>query len=88
MNERGSIAGSVLTMRDAVRQMLALGVAPHEVAQMASANPARLLGVAHSYGTIEAGKRADLTALDGEGRVRLTLIGGRVAFDQTKTVEG
>jgi N-acetylglucosamine-6-phosphate deacetylase len=80
MNERGSIAGSVITMRDAVRQMLALGVAPHEVAQMASANPARLLGVAESYGTIEAGKRADLTALDEEGRVQLTLIGGRVAF--------
>jgi N-acetylglucosamine-6-phosphate deacetylase len=85
-NERGSIAGSVITMRDAVRQMLALGVAPHEVARMASANPARLLGVAESYGTIEEGKRADLTALDSEGRVRLTLIGGRVAFDQTKIV--
>lgn len=82
-NERGSIAGSVITMHDAVRQMLALGVAPHEVAQMASANPARLLGLAESYGTIEEGKRADLTALDEAGRVRLTLIGGRVAFDQT-----
>jgi N-acetylglucosamine-6-phosphate deacetylase len=82
-NERGSIAGSVITMHDAVRQMLALGVAPHEVAQMASANPARLLGLAESYGTIEEGKRADLTALDEAGRVQLTLIGGRVAFDQT-----
>lgn len=85
-NERGSIAGSVITMLDAVRQMLALGVAPHEAAQMASANPARLLGVAESYGSIEAGKRADLTALDEQGCVRLTLIGGRVAFDQTKLV--
>jgi N-acetylglucosamine-6-phosphate deacetylase len=79
-NERGSIAGSVITMLDAVRQMLALGVAPYEAARMASANPARLLGVAESYGTIEAGKRADLTALDEAGQVRLTLIGGRVAF--------
>ncbi|HEX8130034.1 MAG TPA: N-acetylglucosamine-6-phosphate deacetylase [Pyrinomonadaceae bacterium] len=80
-NERGSIAGSVSTMRDGVRQMLALGVAPSDVARMASANPARLLGVAESYGTIEEGKRADLTALDREGRVRLTLIGGSVAFN-------
>jgi N-acetylglucosamine-6-phosphate deacetylase len=80
-NERGSIAGSVSTMRDNVRQMLALGVAPPDVARMASANPARLLGVAESYGSIEEGKRADLVALDEEGRVRLTLIGGRVAFD-------
>ncbi|MDQ1558662.1 MAG: N-acetylglucosamine-6-phosphate deacetylase, partial [Pyrinomonadaceae bacterium] len=83
-NERGSIAGSVSTMRDGVRQMLALGVAPSDVSRMASANPARLLGVATDYGTIEAGKRADLTALDADGRVRLTLIGGRVAFDSLR----
>jgi N-acetylglucosamine-6-phosphate deacetylase len=80
-NERGSIAGSVSTMRDGVRQMLALGVAPSDVARMASFNPARLLGIAGDYGTIEEGKRADLVALDGEGNVRLTLIGGRVAFN-------
>jgi N-acetylglucosamine-6-phosphate deacetylase len=79
-NERGSIAGSVITMRDAVRQMLALGAAPHEAARLASANPARLLGIAGVCGTIEEGKRADLAALDEEGNVRLTLIGGRVAF--------
>ncbi|MDQ1590946.1 MAG: N-acetylglucosamine-6-phosphate deacetylase [Pyrinomonadaceae bacterium] len=80
-NERGSIAGSVSTMSDGVRQMLALGVTPSDVSRMASANPARLLGVATEYGTIETGKRADLTALDTDGHVRLTLIGGRVAFD-------
>jgi N-acetylglucosamine-6-phosphate deacetylase len=80
-NERGSIAGSVITMREAVRQMLALGVAPHEAARLASANPARLLGIADTCGAIEEGKRADLTALDEQGNVRLTLIGGRVAFE-------
>ncbi|HLL72854.1 MAG TPA: N-acetylglucosamine-6-phosphate deacetylase [Pyrinomonadaceae bacterium] len=86
-NERGSIAGSVITMRDAVRQMLALGVAPHEASRMAAGNPARLIGVADSCGTIEAGKRADLTALDASGRVRLTLIGGRVAFNELQLSE-
>jgi N-acetylglucosamine-6-phosphate deacetylase len=85
-NERGSIAGSVITMRDAVKQMLSLGVAPHEVARMAATNPARLLGIAESCGAIEEGKRADLTALDEQGNVRLTLIGGRVAFDKTQAV--
>jgi N-acetylglucosamine-6-phosphate deacetylase len=85
-NERGSIAGSVSTMRDGVRQMLALGVAPAGVARMAASNPARLLGVAGDYGTIEEGKRADLAALDAEGNVRLTLIGGRVAFDAARDI--
>jgi N-acetylglucosamine-6-phosphate deacetylase len=79
-NERGSIAGSVITMRDAVRLVLSLGVSADDVARMAASNPARLLGVDQDYGSIEVGKRADLTALDDEGRVLLTLVGGRVAF--------
>jgi N-acetylglucosamine-6-phosphate deacetylase len=80
-NGRGQIAGSVITLLDAVRMMLSLDVPPAEVAQMAAANPAQLLGVESECGSIEEGKRADLTALDTEGNVKLTLIGGRVAFD-------
>lgn len=80
-NARGSIAGSVITMHDAVRLMLSLGISELDVARMASRNPARLLGVDKDYGSIEEGKRADLTALDREGNVRLTLVGGRIAFD-------
>ena len=79
-NERGNIAGSVSTMRDGVRMMQTLGVPAHELAQMAALNPARLLGVEAECGSIEAGKRADLTALDDAGRVRLTIVGGRIAF--------
>ena len=78
-NARGSIAGSVITMRDAVRTMLSLDVPLEDVALMASSNPARLLGVDRDYGSIEEGKRADLVALDAEGNVRLTLVGGRIA---------
>jgi len=80
-NARGSIAGSVITVLDAVRMMLSLGVLMEDVARMASLNPARLLGVDRDYGSIEEGKRADLVALDAEGRVRLTIIGGRIAFN-------
>jgi N-acetylglucosamine-6-phosphate deacetylase len=79
-NERGSIAGSISTMRDGVALLATLGVAPPELARVAALNPARLLSVADECGTIEAGKRADLTALDTDGRVRLTLVGGRLAF--------
>jgi N-acetylglucosamine-6-phosphate deacetylase len=81
-NKRGSIAGSVITMLDAVRMMLSLDVSPMEVARMAAANPAKLLGINNEHGTIEEGKLADLTALDREGNVRLTLVGGRVAHDE------
>jgi len=79
-NSHGSIAGSVITMLDAARMMLALGFSESEVAQMAALNPARLLKLDHDCGSIEAGKRADLIALDDERRVRLTIIGGQIAF--------
>lgn len=79
-NERGSIAGSVITMLDAVKMMLSLGFSEAEVSKMASANPAKLLGIEKTHGSIEVGKRADLVALDENGNVRLTLIAGNVAF--------
>jgi N-acetylglucosamine-6-phosphate deacetylase len=81
-NERGSIAGSVITMLDAVKMYLSLGVTAGDVSLMASANPARLLGLGATHGSIEAGKRADLVALDGDGGVAFCLIGGNVAFER------
>jgi N-acetylglucosamine-6-phosphate deacetylase len=80
-NERGSIAGSVISMLDAARKVRALGLSETELARVASLNPARLLSIDGACGSIEEGKRADLTALDAEGKVRLTLVGGRMAFE-------
>ncbi len=77
-NERGAIAGSVITMLDAVKMLISLGASESEAALMASANPARLLGLENECGSIEAGKRADLVALDENGDAALTVIGGRL----------
>jgi N-acetylglucosamine-6-phosphate deacetylase len=82
-NAKGSIAGSVITMLDAMRLMSALGFSENELAQMSSLNPARLLGIHHDCGSIEEGKRADLVMLDEEKKVRLTIIGGEIAFSAT-----
>ena len=76
-NASGSIAGSVISMLDAVRLLHSLGVSYVDLARMASSNPARLLGVDGDCGTIEVGKRADLVALDQDANVKLTLIDGR-----------
>ena len=77
-NARGSIAGSVITMLDAVKTMLSLGASECDVARMASLNPARLLGIDHDCGSIEEGKRADLVAIDKRGEVQLSVINGEV----------
>ncbi len=77
-NERGSIAGSVITILDAFKMYQSLEVSDEEISRMASLNPARLLGIEHDYGSIEVGKRADLTAIDAQGNVKFTMIGGRI----------
>lgn len=79
-NGRGSIAGSVITIYDAVKRMLDLGFSYREVSQMASANPAELLGLGAKRGSIEVGKRADLVLLDTDRKIRLVIIDGRIAY--------
>ena len=82
-NSHGSIAGSVITMADAVQMMLSLGASESEVAQMSSLNPARLLKLEHDCGSIEEGKRADLVAVDEKLNVKLTIIGGKIAYSES-----
>lgn len=77
-NASGNIAGSVISMLDAVRLLHSLGVSYVDLARMASSNPARLLGISGECGSIEIGKRADLVALDqSDLRPRSVLISGR-----------
>ncbi len=84
-NNRGNIAGSVITMLDAVKMMSSLGFSDVEISQMASANQAIMLGLEKSHGSIEIGKRADLVVLDEQHNVKLTLIGGKVVFNRLNT---
>jgi N-acetylglucosamine-6-phosphate deacetylase len=77
-NARGSIAGSVITLLDAVRLMLSLNTPEPKVARMAATNPARLLGL-NDRGSIEVGKRADLVALDAKLNVKAMIAGGVLA---------
>lgn len=77
-NERGAIAGSVITMLDAVRMMLSLGSSETDVATMAAASPAKLLRMDDECGSIAVGKRADLVALDADRNLALTMIAGEI----------
>lgn len=62
-----TLAGSVIGLDDAVRNLVAAGVSLHRAVQAASANPAALLGL-DDRGRIEPGRRADLVLLDDDLR--------------------
>lgn len=77
-NERGSIAGSVITMLDAVRLMRSIGFSDEEIALMTARNPSRLIGLDREIGSTEVGKRADLVALGEDGNVKIAVVGGEI----------
>lgn len=76
-DEDGTIAGSHLDMAAALANSVKmLGTSIEAAACMAAQAPAGFLGLGDSLGTIAAGYRADLVALDDAFRVTGTWIGG------------
>jgi N-acetylglucosamine-6-phosphate deacetylase len=78
LSTNGSLAGSTVTMDEAVRSAVTEAGLPIEVAvAAASSNPARLTGMAGVRGSIAAGLVADLIHLDADLRpVRIMRNGG------------
>jgi N-acetylglucosamine-6-phosphate deacetylase len=73
----GTLAGAHLAMIEAVARTVKLVGVPLETAlAMASATPAKLLGVADRFGQIASGYVADLVAFDGQYRVLNTWVDG------------
>jgi N-acetylglucosamine-6-phosphate deacetylase len=70
----GTIAGSVITMRDALHNIASLDVPLHEAIGMAATVPARVAGLEKAYGVIETGKRADLFAFDRDFNVQFAVL--------------
>ncbi len=79
----GVLAGSRLTMIEAVRNAVRFGASLPEAVRMATEVPAKLLGD-RSRGALEVGRRADLVCFDRHFRIDLTMIGGHVVYQRTQ----
>jgi N-acetylglucosamine-6-phosphate deacetylase len=76
----GSLAGSVLTMDRAVRNITQFaGWTLQHAIRAATLNPARAAGLASGHGVLATGAEADLVVLSPGGEVRQTFVHGRVA---------
>lgn len=74
----GTIAGSVLTMNQALRNFqIATGAPLWEVIAMATLNPAVELGLADGLGSLEVGKKADIVIFDKEFNIKQAFVGGK-----------
>ena len=80
--EDGTIAGSVLKLNQAVKNLrdnAHIGIA--EAVACATLNPAAALGIDAECGSLEAGKRADMTIFDDDLNVTTTIIAGETRYE-------
>jgi N-acetylglucosamine-6-phosphate deacetylase len=78
----GTLAGSVLTMDQAVRNAVRfLGIPAEDSVRMASETPAEILGLSEK-GRIAPGADADLAILSTEGMVKETIVAGETVYQE------
>ena len=79
----GTLAGSTLTMEEALRNVIEYtGLPLTEALALATANPARTLGLSQRKGVLVEGADADLVLLDSHSHVRATMRMGAVVFER------
>ncbi len=77
----GSLAGSMLSLSDAVRNMVNLVHVPISAAiRMASENPARSIGVFDRKGSISQGKDGDFVIFNDDLSVHMTIVRGEIVY--------
>lgn len=79
--DRTSFAGSVATFDRLVRTMVQLAEVPLvEAVKMATATPARIMGLSDSKGSVTVGKDADLVIFDDEINIDTTIVNGHIVY--------
>ena len=77
----GTLAGSVASMNyDVANLVRSVGCSLAEAVQMATLNPARVIGVDDRKGSLEQGKDADLVVIDEQVTVFMTMVKGRQVY--------
>lgn len=78
----GTIAGSVLRLNQGVWNVYKNSSIPlHECVNLASLNPATVIGLGDRKGSLAVGKDADIIVLDESFNLKKTIIGGTVRYE-------
>ncbi|WP_370314430.1 N-acetylglucosamine-6-phosphate deacetylase [Guptibacillus hwajinpoensis] len=86
--DNGTLAGSVLKMKDALANIQAFtGCTLENAIKMASENPAKQLGVFDRKGSLAVGKDADFFLRSNDGEVMMTFCNGHLAYTNKGDVE-
>ncbi|TLS38765.1 N-acetylglucosamine-6-phosphate deacetylase [Pseudalkalibacillus caeni] len=81
--EDGTLAGSILKMKDAASNMMEFtGCGLEDIVRMTAVNPAKQLGIFDRKGSIAVGKDADIVILNEDNDVLMTLCKGTIAYEK------
>lgn len=80
LKSNDALAGSVLTMDKAFRNVMNLGYSIFDAVKMSSTNACDEFGL--NAGRIQLGKRADFAVLDDNREVAMTVVNGKIKFER------
>lgn len=77
----GALAGSVLTMDQAVRNVASIAqMSVKDAVMMATHTPATAVGLGRQIGSLQPGRSADIVVLDKDLQVQMTMIRGQEVY--------
>lgn len=79
-NMDNTMAGSMWPINMGIRNVVKLGYPLHTAVKMASLTPARIAGIDKTKGSLEPGKDADITIIDDDVNIYMTMVKGRTIF--------
>ena len=83
--EDGTIAGSILKMNEAVKNILDnTNVTFIDAVNFATANPAKNLKVFDKMGSISVGKLANLLVVDKDINIYKTIVNGKILYEKNE----
>ena len=81
LKDNGSLAGSILKLKDGIKNVVEWGIANAEQAiHMSSYVPAKSVGIDHVCGQIKEGYAADFIVLDQELELKATFLDGKKVY--------
>lgn len=83
--QSGSLAGSRLQIIEAIKNIIdATGISLYEAVKMATSTPARVLNLDNSIGSIKENRKANITIIDDNFNIIMTIINGKIVYEKFK----
>jgi len=81
-DDEGKLAGSRMTLDNGIRNVMThTGYGLCHAIRMATANPAKLLGIDHRVGSLASGKTANLIIIDDMVHIKRVILQGKLAVE-------